>query len=167
MYSAMTTRDAWSARPRATLLALSLLAAALGVSPGQAAACGMHGFGFSPFSFMGSDDKLEATPGARLSVTGMLVPRADTPSKVTVLVSTPQDFEQPQIAIDSPEAIVFDSGTVIPLAQDQKNISLSYTATTGNHWVTFTLTGSLNGEDISVKRRVYFAVRDAAIAARY
>ncbi|MEM0953415.1 MAG: hypothetical protein AAGI24_04670 [Pseudomonadota bacterium] len=143
----------------------SVLLTAVALAPGQAYACGMHAFGFSPFAHMRSNGP-EAAPKARLSVSGMLVPRPDTPSKVTLMISTPPEFESPLITIDSPEAIAFDGGLEVPLAEGQKNLSLPYTATTGNHWVTFTLTGTLEGEDVKVSRRVYFAVRAAAVASR-
>ena len=163
--SAKHSLSALAPRPAAAAAGCALLVLSA-LLPLSAQACGMHAFGFSPFAHMKSSDP-QAAPKARLSVSGMLVPRPDTPSKVTLMISTPPEFEQPSISIDTPDAIAFENGSEVALEVGQKNVSLPYTASTGNHWVTFTLRGTLEGEDIAVSRKVYFAVRPAAgIAAR-
>ncbi|MHA7815135.1 MAG: hypothetical protein ACX93N_01550 [Pseudohaliea sp.] len=138
------------------------------VLTGPAAACGMHGFGFSPFASAQVAQRGPALPpGTRLDVEGFVAVVPGASAELKVSFATPEAFRDPALTLDVPERVHFEGSREPPLPPIEGTLSMPFVAEAGYHWLTLTLHGTVDGEAVSLVRRVYVTARSPGdIAAR-
>jgi len=132
----------------------------------NAAACGMHAFGFSPY---GAPATSQASAGAAAGLTlprgtNLQVPRlvrvaANTPSTLTVTFNAPMAFKDAALTIDEPNGVRLRIDREQPVTPGDSSIILPFTATEGYHRLTLRLRGSVNDEIVTLTRHAYLLSR--------
>jgi hypothetical protein len=141
---------------------------ALLVLTGPAAACGMHSFGFSPYASAQVAQRGPALPsGTRLDVEGFVAVVPGANAELEVSFATPDAFRDPTLTVDVPGRVRFEGSREPALPPVEGILTLPFVAEEGYHWLTLTLHGNVDGEAVSLVRRVYVAARSpGGVAAR-
>ncbi len=141
---------------------LGLLLSTAFLSAAQVSACGLHAFGFSPYAAHQAPRGGPALPaGTRLDVEGLVNVVPDRSAQLQVSFATPESFRDPALTVDGPAAVQFDGTREPVLSPVEGTLTLPFTAREGYHWLTLTLRGTVDGEVLSLVRRVYVAARPA------